>query len=138
MLRPAIDLTRYAFKHHISDFVLYGTWLATSDEESEPALVIIPARPPMKYRPAVIPLSSAYKYDSASYVAYASTILAKGIGFTDLMHTVRIGEAIADYLPDLVKMPPDPVEGVVVGEGRLGEGRDSQSIQLIDWVPVKM
>ncbi|EBQ8762730.1 hypothetical protein BKM35_22105 [Salmonella enterica] len=136
MSRPAIDLTRYAFKHHISDFVLYGTWLATGDDESEPALVIIPARLPMKFKPAVVALSSAYKYESPSYVAWASTIFARGMGLNDIMHTVRIGEAISDYLPDLVGMPPEPMEAVVVGEGHIGEGRERTSIQLLDWTPV--
>lgn len=138
MSRPAVDLTRYAFKHHISDFVLYGTWVSAEDDDSEPALVIIPFRTPAKFRPAVVALSSAYKYDSAEYVAYAASLFAKGMGFDDIMHTVRIGEAIADYLPDLVGMPPEPVEGVVVGEGHIGDGLGRTSIELIDWVQVKM
>lgn len=136
MSRPAIDLTRYAFKHQISDFVLYGTWLATSDDESEPALVIVPVRFPQKFRPAVVALSSAYKYDSPAYVAWASTMFARGMGLNDIMHAVRIGEAISDYLPDLVGMPPEPMEAIVVGEGHIVEGRDRTSIQLIEWTPM--
>lgn len=138
MSRPLVDLTRYAFKHTISDFVLYGTWIAIDEEDSEPALVIIPLRRPVKFKPAVVALSSAYKYDSPSYVALASTIFARGMGFDDIMHTVRLGEMIADYLPDLVGMPPEPVDGIIIGEGHIGDGRERTSIQLIDWVPVKM
>lgn len=139
MTRPVIDLTRYTFKRHVKDLTVYGTWLASSDDESEPALVIVPThRGNHTYRPAVVALSAAFKYDNPIYLARAAALFAKGLGMDSLASAVAIGEAIADHLPDLVCLPPEPMETHVIGEGSIGEGRDRKVIQLLDHTPIMM
>lgn len=133
---PAIDLTRYAFMREVGDMVVIGTWVYSQDkEDTEPALVILPRyRHPSTVIPCVVALSSAYLYNDARYCVRAAKGIAKALGFEDSMtRTHKIADMLHSHLPDLVSMPPDPTEEVVVGEARidLGDGR-KQTVELLD------
>ena len=55
-----------------------------------------------------------------------------------MTRTHRIADILHSHLPDLVSMPVDPTEAVVVGEAKvdLGDGR-KQTVELMDCEAVK-
>lgn len=139
--KPAIDLSRHAFMRELGDMVVIGTWIFNDEQEdTEPALVLLPRyRPPSSVKPCVIALSSAYRYNDAKYCVHAAKGIAKALGFEDSMQrTHKIADILHSHLPDLVSMPVDPTEAVVVGEASvdLGNGR-RQKIELMDHEAVK-
>lgn len=139
--RPAIDLTRHAFMRELGDLVVFGTWIMNDEQEdTEPALVILPRyRPPSSVVPCVIALSAAYRYNDAKYCVHAAKGIAKALGFEDSMQrTHKIADILHSHLPDLVSMPVDPTQAVVVGEAQvdLGSGR-KQTVELMDYEAVK-
>jgi hypothetical protein len=138
---PAIDLTRHAFMREVGDMVAIGTWIMNDDQEdTEPALVILPRyRHPSTVIPCVIGLSSAYKYNDMKYLTRAAPGIAKALGFEDSMtRSHKICDIIHSHLPDLVSMPVEPTEAVVVGEAKVTMGDGSKrSVEFMDYEPVK-
>lgn len=134
--RPAIDLTRHAFVRELGDLTLFGTWLHNEDQEdTEPCLVIIPSyRAKGTYKPAVIALSAAFRYNDPRHCARAASIFARNLGFEDLATANRIANLIYDHLGDLVTMPNDPTIAHVVGEATLdlGDGR-KRTLEMLDY-----
>ena len=134
--KPAIDLTRHAFVRELGDLTLFGTWLYNADQEdTEPCLVIVPRyRAAGTYKPAVIALSAAFRYNDARHCARASAIFAKNLGFDDLATANKIANMIFDHLGDLVTMPVDPTDAHVVGEATidLGNGR-KRTVEVLDY-----
>lgn len=133
--QPAIDLTRHAFKRELGDIAIFGTWLYNADQEdTEPCLVIIPRFRTMGYKPAVIALSAAFRYNSPRYLARASAIFARNLGFEDMVTAHKIANLIYDHLGDLVTMPNDPQQAIVVGEAsvNLGDGR-TRTVEVLDY-----
>lgn len=133
--RPAIDLTRTHFRRDLGDLSIFGTWVHNDDQEdTEPCLVVLP-----RYRlngavPCVIALSAAFKYNNPRYLAHASRFFAAQLGFEDEMTTVRkIATLIHDHMLDLLSMPLDPTEAVVIGEASvdLGDGR-RKTVEVLD------
>jgi hypothetical protein len=140
-MKHAIDLTRHHFMRELGDLVLFGTWVTNEDQEdTEPALVLLPRyRPPSTVIPCVIALSAAYLYNDPKYCVRAAKGIAKALGFEDSMNTThRIADVLHSHLPDLVSMPVDPTEAVVVGEARvdLGDGR-KKTVEFMDYEAVK-
>jgi hypothetical protein len=119
MRRHALDLTKYTHKQVHGEMTLYMTWFSEDGtvEDAEPCICIIPTRGKLgHFRPAVIALSAAYKYDIPEVLANNSREFAKTLGLGDRPNTVfKIATLIHDHLLDLIKMPPKPVENVVVG-----------------------
>ena len=139
--RPAIDLTRHHFMRELGDMVVFGTWVYNDEQEdTEPALVLLPRyRPPSTVKPCVIALSAAYRYNDAKYCVHAAKGIAKALGFEDSMtRTHKIADILHSHLPDLVSMPVDPTEAVVVGEASIDAGNGRiERVQLIDHEAVK-
>jgi hypothetical protein len=136
----AIDLTRHAFMRELGDMVLFGTWVENHDQEdTEPALVIVPRyRPPSSVVPCVIALSSAYRYDDPKYLVHAAQGMAKALGFEDSMtRTHKIADMIHSHLDDLIRMPMDPTEAVVVADALVdtGDGH-KKSVELCEYQQV--
>ncbi len=140
MSQPAIDLSRYQWKRDVHDLTAFGTWLWNEDQEdTEPAIVIIP-----RYRlngaiPVCIALSAAFRYNDPRYLARSAGYFAKKLGFEDSIVTAhRIASLIDDCLGDLLKMPVDPTEAVQVGEAvvNLGNG-NRQTVGLMDYEQIK-
>lgn len=134
---PVIDLTRTHFWHEKGDMVLAGTWIYSEDkEDTEPALVLLPRyRPPSSVKPCVVGLSSAWKYNDVKYLASAARHIGICLGFEDSMTRAhKIADIIHSHLPDLISMPPDPVEAIVVGEATLNlpSGKKT-TLQLTDF-----
>ena len=63
--QPCIDLTHCHFRRAVGEFAVFGTWLKIG-KDSEPCLVITPQRM-FEGKPAVIPLSSAWKYSQMAF-----------------------------------------------------------------------
>lgn len=139
--KPALDLSRHAFLRELGDMVVIGTWVFSEDQEdTEPALVILPRyRPPSSVTPCVVALSAAYLYNDPKYCVRAAKGIAKALGFEDSMNrTHKIADILHSHLPDLVSMPVDPTEAVVVGEAQvnLGDGKQT-TVELVDYEGIK-
>lgn len=140
MTQPALDLTRYQWRKEIHDLVIYGTWLFNEDQEdTEPALVILPRFRRNGAIPCAIALSSAFKYNDPRYLARAASVFASRLGFEDSMTNAhRIATLIDDHLLDLIKMPVDPTEAVQVGEAVLDLGNGNrQTVGLMDYDQIR-
>lgn len=137
--RPAIDLTRTHFVRHIGDLSLYGTWIFNNDQEAEePALVVIPRYRATGFKPCVVALSAAYKYNDARYMVYAARQFVISLGFQDSMAEChKVATLIHDHLDDLLKIPPSPTTAIVVGEATINEAGGKRTIELLDYEPTQ-
>lgn len=135
--QPAIDLTRHAFKRELGDLALFGTWLHNEDQEAtEPCLVIIPRyRARGTYKPAVIPLSAAFRYNDPRHLAMAAAIFSKNMGFEDMVTANKVANLIYDHLGDLVTMPVDPTVAQVAADATIttSDGR-KRTVEMLDYV----
>jgi hypothetical protein len=88
----------------------------------EPAMILWPKIPKTNAGAFVLCLSSAHKYRDVRYLVAQAAKAAAFMGMEAHSFTVkRIADIILDGIPDLVKMPPQPVakkqdHGVPVGE----------------------
>lgn len=114
-----LDLTRYHFWRDLGDLSVVGSWVGDTMDESEPCLVLLPARRKVSYertKPCCIALSHAYLYDDPSYLLRRAMEFNAALGFNDDMsHVHKIATAIYDHLGDLIHMPPRPVIREFVG-----------------------
>ena len=106
---PVIDLTRYHAKREVGEWLCYITWYGAKLDDSEPCIVIVP-RARNYYRPAVICLSSAFKYSEPGYLVQAAMAFNRTLGGTDNAATVhKLADLIHSSLRDLIVCPPKPV-----------------------------
>lgn len=135
MRKYAIDLTRHAWKRDAGDFSIYGTWVFNEDQEdTEPCLVVIPRYRTGGFRPVVIALSAAFRYNDPRYLARVTPVFLKMLGFDDgLSKAHALASLIHDHLYDLITMPVDPTAAIVVGEASLdlGNGRRT-TVEFMD------
>lgn len=132
--KPAIDLTRHAFKRELGDLAIYGTWLMNEDQEdTEPCLVIIPRYRTYGFKPAVIALSAAFRYNDPRHTATAAAIFARNLGFDDMASANKIANLIFDHLGDLVTMPNDPSVANVIGEASFDLGGNRRTVEILDY-----
>ena len=134
--KPALDLTRHAWVRELGDLTVFGTWLYNADQEdTEPCLVIIPRyRARGTYKPAVIPLSAAFRYNDPVHLARAAAIFSKNLGFEDMVTANKVANVIYDHLGDLVSIPVDPRVAHVVGEAKIdmGDGR-KRTVEMLEY-----
>lgn len=135
--KPAIDLTRYQFKRELGELALYGTWVYNEDQESEePALVVLNAIHPRAFKPCVVALSAAWKYNDARYLARVAKEFVTLLGLSDSMTTAyKVASLIADHLGDLLNMPPNPTDTIVVADATIGADGRKRSIEIVEYVP---
>lgn len=137
--RPAIDLTRHHFVRHIGDVSIYGSWIYNEDQEKEePALVIIPRYRRSGFKPCVIALSAAYKYNSPDqrYLAGMCKFMLAILGMEDsLANASKLGRMIHDHLGDLLSMPNSPTTSIIVADGSVTVGGKTRSIEIMDHTP---
>ena len=122
MLFRSIDLTHCHFRRVVGEFAVFGTWLKIG-KDSEPCLVITPSRM-FEGKPAVIPLSSAWKYSQMAFadpkvVANQVRQFAIGMNKDSLAQVIALTDLINDCLSDLISMPPDPRERLVVADAEI-------------------
>lgn len=136
MTQHAIDLTRYQFKRELGDLSIYGTWIHNDDQEdTEPCLVVIPRYRRLGFKPVVVALSAAFRYNDPRYLAHVAGVFAQNLGFADDLTTARrIATLIYDHLLDLLTMPLDPTKAEVVGEANVDLGGQKRTIEMLDYV----
>ena len=130
--KPFLDLTRYAFRREVGDLTIYGTWVPRPDDDSEPALAIVP-----RFRvigcPAVIALSSAYKYNDPAYLARAAHVFTQALGVAaGVNDTLKIASLIDDHLSDLISMPPEPTQAVAVADAVIEIGGRKRTVEVLE------
>ena len=114
--RPVLDLTKQHAQRVYDDLTLIFTWLGETVDDSEPCVVLVPTYrmlAPGHYKPCVIALSSAYKYDDAEYLWRSAAHIANILGLGG-SSTFKVADKIQESLLELIKMPPRPVEQAVV------------------------
>lgn len=133
--KPAIDLTRHHFVRELGDLTIFGTWLYNDDQEdTEPCLVVIPRYRTTGFKPVVVALSAAYRYNNPKYLAHVAGAFAQSLGFEDSLSQARkIATLIWDHLLDLLTMPLDPTQAEVIGEVTIDEGGKKRTIEVLDY-----
>lgn len=133
--KPAIDLTRYAFTRDVGDLSIFGTWLYNDDQEdTEPCLVVIPKYRSVGFKPVVVALSAAYRYNNPRYLAHAASAFAQSLGYeNDLTQARKVATLIHDHLLELLNMPLDPTEATVIGEVTIDQGGKKRTIEVMDY-----
>lgn len=144
MTKPAIDLTRHSFMRPVGDLVVFGTWIWSEEQEdSEPALVIVPRYRRDGFKPVCVALSAAWKYNpehgEPGYAARAAGWFVKQLGMEECMSSAHsVIDIIHDHLGDLISMPPNPESAIVGAEAKIDLGNGvSRTIQLMDYESVK-
>jgi hypothetical protein len=132
---PAIDLRRHHFMHPFKDIACFGSWLFNADQEDvEPCLVLVPRYRRNGFKPAVIALSSAFKYNDATYLARAAVIFNRDLGFADdLANAHKVADAINMYLGDLLSMPENPTTTVIGADATVTIGGKTRTVELLDY-----
>lgn len=135
----AIDLTRHHFKKDRGDLSMFGTWLWNDDQEAhEPALVIVNRYNPRAFKPCVVALSAAYKYNDARYMARIASAFTSLLGLQDGLVTAhKLALFIEDHLNDLLLMPPNPTTTIVVADAIIDSGRRKMSAEIVEHVSLK-
>lgn len=138
--RHAIDLTRHAFKREVGELALYGSWVYNEDQEDyEPALIVINALNPRRFKPCVVALSAAWKYNDPVYMAHVAKEFVHLLGLQDSMTMAyKVAMLIEDNLGDLLTMPPNPTDKVVVADGTIGSGLMKKGFEIVDHVPSRL
>lgn len=132
---PVIDLTRNHFVRPLGDLVLVATWIYNSDQQDyEPCLVIAPRYRKGGYKPCVVALSAAWKYNEPQYLARAASLFLTALGMEDCMSNAhKVAELIHSHLGDLIKMPPNPVRSIVVADATVDIGGVKRTMELLDY-----
>lgn len=130
--KPAIDLNHVAWHRTVGEYTIAGTWLRHDDGESEPCLVIHPSHAFIG-KPAVIPLSAAYRYADPMAAAQSIRAFAQGMGKDSLQQAFKLADLINDHLSDLISLPPDRRAREVVADAtvRIGDG-PARSVELLE------
>lgn len=133
----AIDLTRYTFKREVGELAIYGSWVYNEDQENhEPALIVINGLNPKRFKPCVVALSAAYKYNEPVYMAHVAKEFVHLLGLQDSMTMAfKVAQLIEDSLGDLLTMPPNPTDKIVVADGTIGTGLAKRGFEIVDHVP---
>lgn len=130
MPRPILDLSQRHAEKVDGELTLIFTWLGETVADSEPCVVLLPTYrvlAPGHYKPCVIPLSSAWKYDEAGYLWQSAQSISSILGLGPSA-TFKVADKIQDSLLALIKMPPKPVtEAVAVADATLTDESGRQS-----------
>lgn len=132
MLRPALDLTRYAWRQEHGDIVAYGSWWLADDSGPRPCIALLPINRASweKSKPAVVLIDQAWVWDETigdgARAAALAFQFAQGMGLDESNPNtlIRIRSIIADHIGDLLKIPPMPKElrpVETMGEMRIAE-----------------
>ena len=137
--RTVIDLTRNHFAKPAGDLVCVGTWVFNADQDDfEPCLVIVPRYRKSGFKPCVVALSAAWKYNpehgGVKYLAQASKLFLTALGMDDCMsNAYKVAELIQGNLSDLLKMPPNPTRAIVGADATVTINGQKRTIELLDY-----
>ncbi|BBZ94313.1 hypothetical protein BRDID11004_47840 [Bradyrhizobium diazoefficiens] len=120
VIRPALDLTKYAFRQQHGDITVLGTWWLGDKDRAEgywPCLVLVPTFRMMigdSYVPCVVTLDLAWiwseEHGDPAFALDTAMSFAQSLGLEVSRHTCfRILSIIRDHIEDLIKrIPPRP------------------------------
>lgn len=134
LIRPTLDLTRYAWRQKHGDLVVFGTWRYDADENDwVPCMVILPALFRRGYAvPCIVTLDLAWIWSEEEgdprYAAEIAAQFCEALGLpVTLSNGIRILSIVRDHIEDMVKrIPPKPPEKVVVADAILTNERGKQ------------
>lgn len=122
--RPVLDLNQSYAEKVDGELTVIFTWVGETVADSEPCVVLIPTYrvlAPSSWKPCVIALSAAYKYDDTNYLWTSAASIANVLGL-GASATFKVADNIQSALLALIKMPPKPVsKAEVVADGFLTE-----------------
>lgn len=115
LIRPCLDLTRYAWRHTHGDVEVFGSWQFDPDDGPVPCMVLVPAHRALhaSFKPCVVSLDLAWIWsEEQGNPEFAAEVAAEfaealGIGFS-VRNAIRIAGIIRDHLGDLLSIPPRP------------------------------
>lgn len=140
LIRPCLDLARYAWKQGHGDLTVYGTWYWDEDDKTwVPCLAIVPTLAVLSFervRPCLVPVDHAWAWSEEEggweYVAETAVKFASSLRLVpDTRSIVRVASLIRDHIEDLVKrIPPrltDDYESKVTADAILKiDGRSTE------------
>ncbi|MDO8415497.1 MAG: hypothetical protein Q7S87_04730 [Agitococcus sp.] len=134
--QPCINLAETHFRRRVGDFAVFGTWYRYGDGKTEPCLVITLANM-FDGKPAVIPLSAAYKYSQMAFappLAVAQQVREFATGFKrdNFQTVVELTDLINDSLTDLYSMPPDYRARRVVADADIVIDGCKKTVEVIE------
>jgi len=135
----ALDLTRYAWLREFKDLAVFGSWIFNDDQEDhEPCMVIVPRFRRDGYKPACIALSALHKYTAAHYLEMAAQQFCRDLGFEENWANIyKIADCIMEHIRDVIVIPPNPTQAVVVGEVTIKRnGVKETTAEVLDHVPL--
>jgi hypothetical protein len=147
LTRPALDLTRYHFRHLHGDITAYGTWWLAEDSGPRPCLVLLPTHKQSweKTRPCVVMLDQAWVWSEEIGDPFRAA--RNALDFADALglgaspsNGIRVRSIIVDHLDDLLKMPVMPEAmrvNTLIGEAKVTAreaGRVIRHEEIVDRV----
>lgn len=119
--RVVLDLTQTHFIKERGDLTMYGAW---HGDNARPCIALLPSRLKSTSLPLVIVVDDAYKWnpDDESANPQMNAILVNAFlhanGFEDANHytRMRVISFVHDYLGDLMRIPPKPMNLQVVAD----------------------
>lgn len=138
IIRPAMDLSKYAWRQRHGDVIAYGTWWLGDKDRAEgywPCLVLLRDG---GGAPCVVTLDLAWIWSeeegSPEFALETAKSFALSLGLTvDWPNIYRITSIIRDHLEDLIKrIPPRPtshqdvVADILITEKQSGRERHAE------------
>lgn len=136
--KPVLDLSRHHFMRPAGDLVIFGTWTYNEDQEDyEPCLAIVPRYRRSGFKPCCVALSSAWRYAEPPYLARAAAFFLTQLGMADGMSNAhKVASLIHEHLGDLIKMPPNPTQTIVVADASVTIEGVKRSMEMLDYKPL--
>lgn len=142
-MKPVIDLTRNHFVRPGGDLVCVGTWLWNDDQQDyEPCLVIVPRYRRRGFKPCVVALSSAWRYNpehnGPAYLAHMSKMFLHALSMDDCMtNAYKVAEVIQNNLGDLIKMPNNPMSSIITADATFSfDDGTRRTVEVVDYKPM--
>lgn len=126
LLRPVLDLTKYAWTQQHGDLRVFGTWRYDEDDNQwVPCLAIVPAHVFLSAErviPCIVTVDLAWIWsEEHGNEAFAGSIIGDFLATLNMAPTrengYRLLSIIRDHLEDLIKrIPPRPPEHKVAAD----------------------
>lgn len=143
LIRPALDLTRYAWRHQRSDITVYGTWWLAEDSGPKPCLVLTSSHNQgRRAPPCVVLLDQAWMWSEEIgdpvRAAKVAMEFVDALGLTaDVKSAFRVRSIIVDHLHDLLTMPVMPNAmrvSTVLGEAKITSREGGETIRHEEFI----
>lgn len=140
LIRPALDLTRYAWRQQHGDITAYGTWWLAEDSGPIACLVLIPTfyQSVERSTPCVVLVNDAWIWSEeigdGAQAARAAFIFAQtlGLDINNASNIFRVRSIIVDHIGDLLSIPPMPGamrSNEVIGEATITNRESGKVIE---------